>query len=148
MSDQLDFVVSEFTLPADSFLLLRDYSRGERMQCSIRKITHRYARIVEDSRRVAGKFSIEHIKYIKENLRSEDTYPDSNDRLLEKALMWIYTDQQMEEEDFKILPPRSEEMIAQIKSLTIGEEFALIEFIEKLLKFDEVDASWPKGHSM
>ena len=143
MNEEFKFSIQRFSLPEASFKLLSSYRPESDIGSSLDQIIRRYSKIVEDAGRVRERFTDAHINYIRNVLGFLPLCADTDERLYDSVRADIETYLEVFEGDSFGLPEAWEEMLDQLSSLTIGEEVALVEFIEKMTRLDEVHASWP-----
>jgi len=144
MKEEFKFVIPEFELPETSFRLLAYYRPEGSTESSVEQIVRRYSKIVEDAGRVKEKFSNEQLYYMENILRHWPLCVEVGEKLFDKIKSDIEDYLEFSEGELAGLPAAWEQMLDRLKSLTIGEEIALVEFIEKLSRLKEVHESWPK----
>lgn len=144
MKEEFKFVIPQFELPATSFRLLSYYRPAGSTESSVDQIVRRYSKIVEDAERVKERFSNEQLYYMENILHHSPLCVDVGEKLFDRIKSDIEDYLEFSEGELAGLPGAWEQMLDRLKSLTIGEEVALVEFIEKLSRLEEVRESWPK----
>ena len=144
MKEELEVIVPRFGLTKSSFRLLACYRPEGSTGFSVDQIIRRYSKIVEDAERVKERFSNEQVYYMENILHHSPLCLDVGEQLFDRIKSDIEDYLEFSEGELAGLPGAWEQMLDRLKSLTIGEEVALVEFIEKLSRLEEVRESWPK----
>ena len=140
-------VIEEITLPAACFELISSYRPDKKTEFSINQIADRYSKIVRDVEQIKARFSSEQLSWIKGTVINWADCGEAEEGLFYKVNMDVEYFLDLYEGDSAGLPDAWKKMLDQLKSLSIGEEFALIESLERQIRLDEAELPWPAAKS-
>lgn len=140
-------VIEEITLPAAGSELVSSYRPDRDTGFSINQIAHRYSKIVRDVEQVKARFSHEQLSWIKGTIVNWPNCDEAEDGLFCKVNMDVEYFLDLYEGASAGLPEAWKKMLDQLRSLSIGEEFALIEWLERQIRLDEAKVPWPAAKS-
>ncbi|WP_138936636.1 hypothetical protein [Roseovarius arcticus] len=144
MKEEFDVIVPQFGLTKTSFRLLACYRPEGSTGSSVDQIIRRYSKIVDDAARVKESFSNEQISYMQNVLYHSPLCVDADEKLFDRVKADIEDYLEFSEGELAGLPVAWEQMLDRLSSLTIGEEVALVELIEKIVRLEKLYTSWPK----
>lgn len=135
-------VIEEIRLPVACSELISSYRPNMETGFCINEIAHRYSKIVRDVEQVKARFSPGQLSWIKSTVLNWPNCEEAEDELFYQVNMDVEHSLDLYESSVE-LPDAWEEMLDQLKSLSIGEEFALIEWLERQIRLDEAKLPWP-----